>query len=211
MSGYATYDFDPLTLPVVHVPVVKADEKSLEGYGILTPSFDPSLVDIVPWPRPPASTRPLMAGTGRGGGLIVDEFDMWLGDDHKIRAHNKGLGNDPYTTGLLLKDGLVVTREANYHPDSSQQFFPQDENAFYLLLALPSDDVTASDFTAFYFDGSCGCQIHPGVWHQPPYFCNRGMRGSFHNAQGAVHACVGYDSLDEQGVLLGFDVATPIM
>ncbi len=50
----------------------------------------------------------------------------------------------------------VLTREANYHPDGGQVFYPEKRAAFVLLLALPGDDVKLQDFRAFYCDGSCG-------------------------------------------------------
>lgn len=121
-----------------------------------------------------------------------------------FRAQNLGLNNEPYVTGLLRGDS-VLCREANYHPDSGQMFFPLEYKEFILLLALPSDEVKAKDFRAFYFDGSMGCMIHPGVWHQPPYpLCPTST--IFQNAQGAVHACVGYDSIEEEGIWLHVDL-----
>ena len=52
-----------------------------------------------------------------------------------------------------------MTREANYHPDGGQVFFPVTKEPFVLLLALPGDDIKLEDFVAFYCDGSCGVQI----------------------------------------------------
>ena len=54
---------------------------------------------------------------------------------------------------------FVLTREANYHPDGGQVFFPVTKEPFVLLLALPGDDIKLEDFVAFYCDGSCGVQI----------------------------------------------------
>lgn len=64
MSGYATYDVDPSTIPLCKVPVVKASEETLKGYGVFIPRFDPAAIEIVPWPRPFDASRPLMDGTG---------------------------------------------------------------------------------------------------------------------------------------------------
>jgi hypothetical protein len=35
----------------------------------------------------------------------------------------------------------VLVREANYHPDGGQVFFPRDKDPFIALLALPGDDI----------------------------------------------------------------------
>jgi ureidoglycolate hydrolase len=91
----------------------------------------------------------------------------------------------------------VLVREANAHPDGGQVFFPKSKEAFVALLAPPGDEVHVEDFKAFYFDGSCGLQIFPDVWHQPLYpVCDE---ASFLGKQGAVHACKLFDSVVEFG------------
>ena len=121
--------------------------------------------------------------------------DQLMIDTVTASAHNLAVGCDPYTTAVLTDVKSILTREANYHPDSGQVFYPVDEVPFYLLLAKEGDDIKATDFVAFYFDGTVGCQIKPGIWHQPPYPVRR---AEFLNKQGAVHACVGYDSIEEE-------------
>ncbi len=59
------------------------------------------------------------------------------------------------------KRDFVLTREANYHPDGGQVFYPKKGAAFVLLLALPGDDIKLEDFVAFYCDGSCGVCTQP--------------------------------------------------
>lgn len=53
---------------------------------------------------------------------------------------------------------------------------------------------------AFYFDGSFWVQIEPNVWHQPMFPV--GESALFRNKQGAVHACIGVDFVEEFGVYL---------
>ena len=43
-----------------------------------------------------------------------------------------------------------------------------------------------------------GIHINSNVWHQPVYPITD--RATFYGKQGAVHACVAYDSVDENGV-----------
>ena len=53
-----------------------------------------------------------------------------------------------YITGRLPADmkydnrTYVLVREANYHPDSGQVFYPRDHDPFVALLALPGDDIS---------------------------------------------------------------------
>jgi len=118
----------------------------------------------------------------------------------------------PY--GKLLSEGsrdYVLVRDVNYHPDSSQVFFPPPEGRPYILLmaqAAVGDDVRPEHFRAFYFDGSVGFHIGPGVWHYSPYI--QPASGSdddkaemtFNNKQGSVFACVAADTVKEFGVYL---------
>ena len=62
-------------------------------------------------------------------------------------------GADPHSRKFVL------VREANYHPDGGQVFYPITKQPFVLLLALPGDDIKLDDFMAFYCDGTCGLQI----------------------------------------------------
>lgn len=192
MSGYADYNIDLFTYPSERVPVVVATEQSFAPYGNFVHNFNDEKVMITPWPV--SGKRELMKGTGVGGGVIEDKFLFWE-EECFMKAHNLAVGCDPYTTAVLTDVKSILTREANYHPDSGQVFYPVDEVPFYLLLAKEGDDIKATDFVAFYFDGTVGCQIKPGIWHQPPYPVRK---AEFLNKQGAVHACVGYDSIEEE-------------
>ena len=51
--------------------------------------------------------------------------------------------------------------------------------------------MTPKDFKAFYFDGSFGVHIDPGVWHQPFFPVDDELE--FWDKQGKVHACVAVD------------------
>ena len=122
----------------------------------------------------------------------------WIGD--QCTAVNEAVGGD-YVTGRLPSNVSptnrthVLVREANYHPDGGQVFFPRDGNAFVALLALPTDDIKMENFQAFYFDGSFGVQIHADIWHQPVYPISN--EATFLGKQGAVHACVAVDTVEE--------------
>jgi len=117
----------------------------------------------------------------------------------------------PY--GKLLKEGprnYILIRDANYHPDSGQVFFPPPAGRPYILLlakADAGDDIRPEHFRAFYFDGNVGFHIAPGVWHFSPYIQpSPGSDGkaemTFDNKQGSVFACVAADTVKEFGVYL---------
>lgn len=190
-------------LNIFDVPIKRVTPKTFDGFGRIVTSFKDAEVDIVTWPQP--GKRPIQAGTGRGGGVTSGLFVMqWKGD--VLHAHNYAV-NGKYITGWGCDPGkatelpgarnraFVLTHEANYHPDGGQVFFPHNGEPFVALLALPNDDIKPSDFVAFYCDGSHGIHINPGVWHQPVFPVND--RVTFDDKQGAVHACVYVNFLEE--------------
>lgn len=190
------------------VPWVLATGATLAGYGRLAPDFDPAVVDIVTWPAP--SWRPIVSGTGNQAGVVQGNFKMrrmggilYAANEAVKHRYITGWYGDP----ALMTEASVpqhrrylLTHEANYHPDGGQVFFPRTHQPFVALLAKPGDDVRPQDFSAFYFDGSCGVHINPNVWHQPMFPVGDVM--TFKDAQGAVHACVSVDFLDEFGCYL---------
>ena len=153
------------------VPLVDATAESLAGYGRIVTAFDPADVEIVPWPV--SGWRPLVSGTGDEAGVVQDVFEMKRIGGIQY-AENKAVGrryvtgwfSDPATASEAESDfdtSRIYTHEANYHPDGGQIFFPRNGAAFVALLAKPGDDIGPEDFVAFYFDGTCGVHIDPGV------------------------------------------------
>ncbi|MCG8548596.1 MAG: ureidoglycolate lyase [Alphaproteobacteria bacterium] len=183
-------------IDVHDVPLIKATAESFADYGRLERSFEDATVDIVTWPQP--GWRPIDDGTGTGGGIAQGAFEFWW-SGAIYRARNLavdgdyviGWFGDPATASTETRDvnrSHIFVCEANYHPDSSQTFFPRNRDEFVALLAPPGDDVTPDDFVAFYCDGSFGITIKPGVWHQPVFPLRN--NAIFDNKQGRVHACI---------------------
>ncbi|VDI12781.1 Hypothetical predicted protein [Mytilus galloprovincialis] len=185
------------------VPIMVANEKNLKGYGTIVTDFEKEKVEIAPWPV--SGKRKLHPGTGSLGGTRSGEFICkWEGD--ACQAINKGVDDTVYITGRL-PTGIqiqnrthLLVREANYHPDGGQVFFPRDKDPFIALLALPGDDVKPEDFVAFYFDGSFGIQMYTHIWHQAVIPIND--RSVFLTKQAASYACVDVDTIDEFGKYL---------
>eukprot|EP00045_Choanoeca_perplexa_P010924 m.113597 g.113597 ORF g.113597 m.113597 type:complete len:304 (+) comp15446_c0_seq31:1240-2151(+) len=208
-SGYADFSKGHLVDPAsaFPVPLVEATASNMRGYATLFPAtleaYNKAEVEIVQWPSLPGR-RPICADSGTAGGVREGLFTFeWEGDT--LTAINEAVEGN-YTTGRIpvghstTQRDFVLTREANYHPDGGQIVCPQNGEAFVALLALPNDDVTAQDFVAFYCDGSFGIHINSNVWHQPVFPIPD--RAAYYGKQGAVHACVAYDSVDEDGVWL---------
>ena len=206
MSGYADYNgLDLDSTKVIPIPLILATEDSVKGYGNFVFDYEEENVQIVPWKV--EGSRPLCVGTGVGGGYVEGNF-LFRWEGTQCLAINEAVQGN-YVIGVTVDDRRsILTREANYHPDGGQVVFPSSRDQlhpFVLLLAKAPDgrtidDVVPSDFKAFYFDGSAGFQIAPSVWHQPAFPVGASMK--LLNKQGAVHACVAIDFVNEFGALL---------
>lgn len=199
MSGHANYDFDVNDYVCHEVKIIVADEDNFREYGNFVYDYDEEKVEIVPWPT--LGKRPLCVGTGVEGGIAEGEFKYWLKDDI-FYADNMAVANGKYIIGKKVGN-MICTREANYHPDGGQVFYPKQCVPFIMLLALPTDDIKPQDFVGFYFNGEYGIQIKPNIWHQPVYTIQDTI---FKGKQGKVHACVCFDSIEEFNTILCINV-----
>jgi len=195
MSGYAEYSDNLLDFPRHKVPIIIANNENFKPYGNIVENYEEEKVIIVAWNT--SGWRELENNTGIGGGYVEGTF-TYKYDDKFLYSTNNAVSCS-YITGIL-NGPKILTREANYHPDGGQIFFPLSNDPFILLLALPGDDIKPTDFIGFYFDGSCGCQIKPNIWHQPAYPLVK--EAIFMTKQGAIHGCVCYDSVKEDNIML---------
>ena len=178
-SGYANYTNVPDSLPAMKVSIVDFCPSRHAAYGALYE--DP--YDAI------AAVRDTCDGPVAEG-----MFTVWR-EGQLLRAHNKGVGSDPYTTARLHGRSWV-TREMNRHPDGPQAFIPVERQPFTLLLGVDPDCLVGraalTRLMVFRFDGTRSVVIHRNVMHQPPY----GL-GTFYTAQAASHLCEAYDTVDE--------------
>ena len=195
------------SLPLVDIPLVRATESSLRGYGCLVRHPDQCDIEIVKWPA--QGWRPVDDGTGVGGGITEGIFcGEWKGDI--LMGENSAVGGryvlgwacDPRTasensTGPREQ---VLLWHFNYHPDGGQLFFPLDKQPFVVPVALPGDDLRPEQVVALWCDGSTGLYIHPGIWHEGVFPVRDRQR--FLDRQGRVHARVSCDFGEEFGVYL---------
>ena len=121
-------------------------------------------------------------------------------------AYISGWTHLPHETPPLKRDWAYMWH-ANYHPDGGQLFYPLDGQTFVAPLALPGDDVKPESFIAFYFDGSKGLYVHPGVWHEALFVL--ADSGRFFDKQGKVHARISVDFATEFGCLLKVPLRCP--
>jgi len=221
-----------LPLPSIHspeiniqsVPLITANEESFRAYGRIVKDYEDEKVIIETWPA--LGWRQVKKGTGNEGGISEGDFIMYrdgecmVAYNHAVDGHYiTGWFTDPQSAVLqqsLPSESLlnsdteppqIYVREANYHPDGGQVFFPKNKNPFVALLALPGDDVCPQDFVAFYCDGTFGIQIFPNVWHQPVFPVDQ--EGIFKDKQGKVHACVDVDFITEFSTYLAVPLRAP--
>lgn len=190
-------------IQLVEVPLIKADSNTFAKYGELVTDFEQTDVFIETWPA--QGWRPVETGTGNEGGITQGLFEFERVGGVMVSRNYAVDGN--YITGWFSDPAIacmdeenvnsdrVLVREANYHPDGGQVFFPVNGDAFIALLALPGDDVRPQDFVAFYCDGIFGIQIYANVWHQPIFPLS--PIATFMGKQGRVHACVACDLVKE--------------
>ncbi len=211
---YINVEIPEEDLALLEVPLVRATDRSLEGYGRLVDRFEDCEIEIVRWPA--QGWRPVDPGTGDQGGTVTGIFTFeWRGD---MLFGTNGAVDDRYLLGWSCDPrrarqdsgatgrSRVLLWHANYHPDGGQLFFPEQRKPFVVPLALPGDDVRPERFVAFYCDGSQGLYIHPNVWHEAVFPLGA---MSFRDRQGAVHGRVSVDFRKEFGCYLDVPLRAP--
>ena len=196
-----------LPIEALEIPLIKATNESLDGYGYLIDTYKNSDIEIVTWPK--QGWREIDDGTGNEGGAVEGSFDTWwdgstlYGRNNAVQHNSEYEEDGKYILGhsshpdTLNKDqnykspNVIYIWHVNYHPDGGQLFFPTKTSAFISPLALPGDDIKIEDFKAFYFDGSKGLYIHPNIWHEGVFPIDE--KNSFMGRQGKVHARVSVD------------------
>jgi len=196
------------SLPWHDVPLIRATDETLEGYGCLVDDPQRFQIEIVRWPA--QGWRPIDEGTGDEAGWVEGTFSgVWKGD--VLYGSNEAVGGH-YVLGWSAdpqqaSDGAatcprdqVLLWHMNYHPDGGQLFYPLERKPFIFPAALPGDDITPDKVVAFWCDGARGLYIHPNVWHEGIFPVEDTQR--FQDRQGRVHARVSCDFGKEFGVYL---------
>lgn len=198
----------PERLPWHDIPLIRATNENLKGYGCLVDDPETFEIEITQWPA--QGWRSIDAGTGDEGGVVEGVFHSeWVGD--VLKGHNDAVQGE-YVLGWRTNPGDIKQGQnssindsmllwhMNYHPDGGQLFFPQQAQPFVVPLALPGDDLNLDNIVAFWSDGRQGIYIHPGIWHEGVFPVTSSQ--SFQDRQGRVHARVSCNICAEFGVFL---------
>jgi ureidoglycolate lyase len=196
------------SLPWHEVPLIRATEESVKGYGCLVQDPNELEIEITRWPQ--QGWRPIDEGTGDEGGWVEGTFkcnwagDVLYGENDAVKGrYVLGWSVDPQsaqTDRETAPRDRVLLWHMNYHPDGGQLFSPFENKPFVLPLAPPGDDLTPEKVVAFWCDGSKGFYIHAGIWHEGIFPVEREQR--FLDRQGKVHARVSADIGKEFGLYL---------
>lgn len=196
------------SLPWHEVPLIRATEESVKGYGCLVEDPDSFEIEIVQWPA--QGWRPIDEGTGDEAGWVEGTFrcgwrgDVLYGENEAVNGNYVlGWSADPQQAQVERQTAprdQVLLWHMNYHPDGGQMFYPLDNKPFIVPAALPGDDLRPEKVVAFWCDGSKGLYIHPGIWHEGIFPVEDNQR--FRDRQGKVHARVSCDVGQEFGVYL---------
>ncbi|GGH27419.1 ureidoglycolate lyase [Cribrihabitans marinus] len=196
------------SLPLHEVPLIRATNETLKGYGCVVEDPDGFEIEITRWPQ--QGWRPVDEDTGDEAGAVEGTFECrWKGDvlygrNEAVGGHYVlGWSTDPQTAQAdapSVPRDQVLLWHMNYHPDGGQMFFPLDRKPFIVPAALPGDNLTPDTVVAFWSDGSTGIYIHAGIWHEGVFPAEDEQR--FLDRQGRVHARVSADIGKEFGVYL---------
>ena len=219
----------PAGLSIVDLPLVKATDESLKGFGRLIRSADECMVEngnfeIKPWPL--QGWRELDPGTGDEAGTTEGPFEVnWVGDF--FYGHNLAVAtaNNHYLDGLAALPELATHDEeapagdgdsiylwmSDYHPDGAQLFWPLEPIPFVVCLgpAAAGDDVKPSDMVAFAVEAGHGVYFDPGTWHNGVYTPRSAGPQRFLTRQGRVHARVSVSWAAEFQTLLRLPLTAP--
>ena len=196
------------SLPWHQVPLIRATDESVRGYGQLVENPDEFDIEITRWPQ--QGWRPVDEGTGDEAGYVEGTFrcewqgDVLYGKNEAVKGHYVlGWSTDPQSASITEATAArdqVLLWHLNYHPDGGQLFYPLDQLPFIVPVALPGDNLTPDKVIAFWCDGTRGLYIHAGIWHEGIFPGADEQR--FLDRQGRVHARVSADMGQEFGVYL---------
>ena len=203
----------PAGLQRIQIPIIKATQETVKGYGFLVSDPAQCIIEISRWPA--QGWRPVDTDSGDEGGTKEGVFySEWKGDI--LYGSNEAVGGK-YILGYSTEPAdasdahsalpeKILMWHANYHPDGGQLFFPLDGQPYLVPVALPGDDIQVKNFICFLCDGHEGLYIHPNIWHEGVFSINGKQR--FLDRQGAVHARVSVDFAREFQCLLEISLSS---
>ena len=220
MSGHASYtqfiNKIPDDIKIYEVPIIKATETSIKDYGKFVYNFENEKVINKVWPKPIELllnedgtykyTRTVDNNTGDEALPTIGVFKSYYSNNY-CYSTNTSVRNGEYIIGVKPEiekyTNNIYTREMNYHLCGGQIIKNREKIPFLLLLSKANDFIKPEDCYLFHFDGSCGFQIYPNIWHQPLYpIIGENIECITDNSQCSVHSCVSCDFVNEFNTLL---------
>ena len=127
------------SLPWHEVPLIRATQGSVKGYGSLV--HDPAKFDIAITRWPQQGWRPIDQGTGDEGGFVEGTFccdwkgDVLYGKNDAVSGHYVlGRSTDPQHAQTMEQTkprDQVLLWHMNYHPDGGGNFFSARQEAIH--------------------------------------------------------------------------------
>ena len=99
----------------VEIPLIKATNETLKGYGYLIDSYENSDIEIVTWPK--QGWRNIDEGTGNEGGSTEGSFDAWWEGSTLYGQNNAVQHNSDYEV-----DGKYILCPQSSQNSSSNHF-----------------------------------------------------------------------------------------
>ena len=112
----------------IEIPLIKATNENLKGYGYLIDSFEKSEIEIVTWPK--QGWRDIEEGTGNEGGTTEGSFDTWWQGDVLYGQNNAVQHKSDYEV-----DGKYILGYAS-NPDQELQKDKYSDPTKIFLLSL---------------------------------------------------------------------------
>ena len=98
----------------VEIPLIKATNETLKGYGYLIDSYENSDIEIVTWPK--QGWREIDEGTGNEGGSTEGSFDAWwegstlYGQNNAVQHNSDYEVDGKYILGHALPQVVSLLR-----------------------------------------------------------------------------------------------------
>lgn len=184
-----TEPFSDLT-NVMEIPCLEADKQNTRDLGVFITKEEfkhtpLTYVEMIDWNTKRSLIIPQEEEESEIKIYQKDSYCFSKDKDYRVKVDDE----DMY---------IFYFHKAFYHPDSSHIIVPKENSPYILILGTQPYKLRA-----YIFDGSCGFDIAPGIWHQHPILHYEGDL-TFMSKQATSHICVEYDSVKEDNRYLSF-------
>ena len=128
------------SVQAIEIPLIKATNDSLKGYGYLIDSYEDSDIEIITWPK--QGWREIDDGTGNEGGATEGSFDTWWDGSTLYGQNNAVQHNSEYE-----KDDKYILAHST-HPEAlikNQDYKTPNEMYLWHVMLLCSGSLSGND------------------------------------------------------------------